>query len=153
VLSEKLGLEVIAEELVDVHLCMPKTSSGPIGLDFCCRDTDDEDGTWHSPSSTSPFVGSLQLVRLSWGEQQDLAIEVVMVRHEVAVLRRQVARPALRPVDRGVLAGLSRLLSPADGSLSSPRPCCDGIEISCDGSGPTRSAGLDDRRSQWARSQ
>ena len=113
VLSEKLGLEVIAEELVDVHLCMPKTSSGPIGLDFCCRDTDDEDGTWHSPSSTSPFVGSLQLVRLSWGEQQDLAIEVVMVRHEVAVLRRQVARPALRPVDRGVLAGLSRLLSPA----------------------------------------
>jgi hypothetical protein len=27
-------------------LCMPKTSSGPIDLDFCCRDTDDEDGAW-----------------------------------------------------------------------------------------------------------
>jgi hypothetical protein len=43
------------------------------------------------------FVRSLQLVRLSWSEQQDLAIEVVMLRHEVAVLRGQVARPALRP--------------------------------------------------------
>ena len=59
------------------------------------------------------FVRLLQLVRLSWSEQEDLAIEVVMLRHEVAVLRRQVARPALRPADRAVLAGLSRVLSSA----------------------------------------
>jgi transposase InsO family protein len=59
------------------------------------------------------FVRILQLVRLSRGKQQDLAVEIVMLRHEVAVLRRQVARPALQPADRAVLAGLSRLLSAA----------------------------------------
>ncbi len=59
------------------------------------------------------FVRLLQLVRLSRRPQQDLAVEVVMLRHEVGVLRRQVTRPALRPSDRAVLAGLSRCISVA----------------------------------------
>jgi len=57
------------------------------------------------------FVRVVQLVRLSCRAQDDLAIEIVIVRHEVAVLRRQVDRAALRPADRALLAGLSRLLS------------------------------------------
>ena len=57
------------------------------------------------------FVRVVQLVRLSCRAQDDLAIEIVILRHEVAVLRRQVERPALRPADRALLAGLSRLLS------------------------------------------
>jgi len=56
------------------------------------------------------FVWILQLLRLLRLDRDELAIEVVMLRHEVAALRRQVARPALRPSDRALFAGLSRLL-------------------------------------------
>jgi putative transposase len=57
------------------------------------------------------FGRVLQLIGLICRSETDLAIEVVMLRHEVAVLRRQVHRPALEPADRAVLAGLARLLS------------------------------------------
>ena len=60
-----------------------------------------------------PHLELLQLVRRD--DDGELAVEVVILRHEVAVLRRQVARPALRPSDRALLAGLSRLLSRVQG--------------------------------------
>jgi len=56
------------------------------------------------------FCSVLQLIWLTCRKDTDLAIEVVILRHEVAVLRRQVHRPALQPSDRAVLAGLWRLL-------------------------------------------
>ena len=51
------------------------------------------------------FVRTLQLLRLARGDGDELAIDVVMLRHEVEVLRRHV-----EPSDRALLAGLSRLL-------------------------------------------
>ena len=59
------------------------------------------------------FVRLLLLLRLRRSERGELAVEVVILRHELAVLRRQVERPALRPADRAVLAGLSRLVPKA----------------------------------------
>jgi hypothetical protein len=56
------------------------------------------------------FVRTLELLRLCRRDKDGLAVEVVILRHEVAVLRRQVDRPSLRPPDRTLLAGLSRLL-------------------------------------------
>jgi hypothetical protein len=56
------------------------------------------------------FCRVFQLIRLSCRTDTDLAIELVMLRHEVAVLRRQVHPPMLDPADRALLAGLARLL-------------------------------------------
>lgn len=63
------------------------------------------------------------LGRLGRGPSE-LAVEVAMLRHEVAVLRRQVVRPALQPADRAIVAHAPKV-QPA-GSL---RPAGDGVAL------------------------
>ncbi|WP_214105218.1 hypothetical protein [Acrocarpospora catenulata] len=51
-----------------------------------------------------------QLLVLLGRDDRAKTAEIVVLRHQVAVLRRQVNRPELQPGDRVVLAALSQLL-------------------------------------------
>jgi putative transposase len=64
----------------------------------------------------------LELVLLCFRSAEAKEIEILVVRHELAVLRRQHPRPHLQSKDRALLAALSRLLPRARWPVFLVRP-------------------------------
>jgi hypothetical protein len=65
---------------------------------------------------------SLELVLLCFRSAEAKEIEILVLRHELAVLRRQHPRPRLQPTDWALLAALSRLLPRARWSVFLVQP-------------------------------
>ena len=85
---------------------------------WCCRN-----------SPTSRCAAPIQLLALLARGDAAKDLEILVLRHQLTVLRRQVQRPKLQPADRALLAAVSRVLPRPVGraSSSSPRRCCAGI--------------------------
>jgi hypothetical protein len=52
----------------------------------------------------------LELVMLAGRSDRSKDLEILVLRHELAMRRRQAGRPSFEPADRAVLAALSRAL-------------------------------------------
>jgi putative transposase len=64
----------------------------------------------------------LELILLCFRSAEANEIEILVLRQELAVLRRQHPRPRLQPTDRALLAALSRLLPRVRWSIFLVRP-------------------------------
>lgn len=64
----------------------------------------------------------LQLILLCARGDRAKELEILVLRHELSILRRQASRPRLEPHDRLLLAALSRVLPRRDWKVFLVRP-------------------------------
>jgi hypothetical protein len=97
------------------------------------------------------YLGVRNLFALVWllgRPRRSKELEVLVLRHELAILRRQTSRPRLTRADRALLASLSRSLArPAWAVFPiKPEPLSVGTASSSRADGLTRTGGSGDRR-------
>jgi hypothetical protein len=90
-----------------------------------------------------------ELVVLVARGERSKELEILVLRHELSILRRQVKRPRFTPDDRLLLTALSRVLPRRswERSWSGRRRCCAGTEDSSLATGRIRIGVRVDRRS------
>jgi hypothetical protein len=87
---------------------------------------------------------SIQLLALLTHDDAAKDLEILVLRHQLTVLRRQTPRPKLEPTDRALLAAISRILPNHAGRV--PRQAGDAAALaSSPVPGPTRTSPDDHR--------
>jgi len=98
---------------------------GCYALRFCARSAPEVPGTINPMTASLVYLLLRQVLAMLTQLARDGGakdVELLVLRHEVAVLHRQVHRPDLQPADRVVLAALSRLMPRRGGRPSSSPP-------------------------------
>ena len=92
---------------------------------------------------------SIEVLMLLARGDAEKDLEILVLRHQLTVLRRHTPCPRLEPADRALLAAVSRALPENAGRAfsRSPTRCCAGTAASSQAPGPTRIADQDDPRS------
>jgi hypothetical protein len=74
----------------------------------------------------------LELAVLRFRSEREKEIDILLLRHQLRVLERQAARPALTPADRALLTALSRVL---------PRRCVEAVAVCDTSNSPSLASG------------